>query len=93
MGAYTDYFNQLREEGFLTPLPEVAALIRPHKKWANYALLYKLAIDGWINSVRHPQTGNIFIAGDPGYIARRVTEYYEYRLGHWRARRKWDYPR
>jgi len=36
MGRYTDYFNALREEGLLTPLPEVAALIRPHKVWANY---------------------------------------------------------
>ena len=85
MGAYTDYFNQLREDGLLTPLPEVAALIRPHKTWANYALLYKLAMDGWLDSARHPQTGRIFIAGNPDYIAQRVMERYAYRLGRWRA--------
>lgn len=86
MERYTDFFNQLREDGFLTPLPEVAALIRPHKKWANYALLYKLAIDGWIDSFRHPKTGNIFVVGDPGYISGRVMEHFEYRLGRWRPR-------
>ncbi len=86
MGRYTDYFNALREEGLLTPLPEVAALIRPHKVWANYALLYRLCADGDLISVREPRTGRLFLAGDSDYIAGQVMEYFAYQGGRWRPR-------
>lgn len=86
MGRYTDYFNALREEGLLTPLPEVAALIRPYKVWANYALLYRLCVDGGLISVREPRTGRLFLAGDPDYIARQVMECFAYQAGRWREK-------
>ena len=86
MGRYTNYFTALREEGLLTPLPEVAALIRPHKVWANYALLYRLAADGDLISLREPRTGRLFLAGDPDYIAGQVMERFAYQAGRWREK-------
>lgn len=66
-------------------LVEIPALIRPYRVFAAYSLLYKLILEGELQSLRDKK-GHVWVIGRADQIAESVMRRFQFCNGRWTPR-------
>ncbi len=71
----------------LVRLCEIAQEMRPYRVYASYGILYRMCLDGDLQSFRDKR-GRVWVVGRADEIAARVVRRFEYVNGRWSPRHR-----